>query len=555
LFTNVSAFLALLLLSVPAWGAAQLRLELGFGEQFLRKQFAPVRVEVAGLSDALFGQLIVIQDTGTDILNLRSIRYELANGRIVDGVYEGTLPLYDPIYPVEVRLVDANGHEIASESKNVRLAAREEPFPIVVGAVLRFHGTESIVDPAALPREWWAYGAAKTLWIASPSIGQAQWEAIAEWVTAGGSTVIFTGSDFYQLDSPLVRAVLPITAPSLHVAQDGAEHLVGSLRPGAQVMVEREGLPLLIHRAYGAGHIYIVSCRAAELRDGDLVRFEAWVRSARPVASMDQFLKDTVAETRVLRPLYASAPMVGLLCTGVLLLFARTARKHHIAAAVVLLVGVAVISVSSAFYTNWAGRLGFFYHITTRFSVRTDVGIDIALDSIYSIRSLAFSMTQPQGSYPLQTDFRPRAGVDLETAGTIGATLFDVPAGRLFLFRSGSKAKISITWTTLGDSITVTNDSGSETSGALIVLDGRYYRLGSLAMGTQSIQRSALAPVSASAMLASKRTLYRCVSDWLPVQGSDWLVTALDSESEVESGPFAGKERMVDVIVVAGGTS
>ncbi len=527
----------------------QLRIDLGFDEQFVRKQFAPVRVEVAGLLGPVQGRLVVLEDAGQDMRSPQTLSYELAAGTIHDGVYEATLPIYDPVLPLEARLLDSDGRVLAAESKNVRLFAREEPFPVVAGAVLRFRATESLVDPEDLPRDWWAYSGVKALWIASPNVEQTRWTAIAEWALSGGSVVICTGSDFYQLDSPLVRSLLPLALPALYEAPSGTQYLTGSLRPGARTLLERDSVPLLVRRPYGAGNVYVVTCRAADLDETDIDRLAASILPSSRISSMDQFLKESVAETRVLRPVYVSAPLIGLLCTATLFLFHRIAKRRFVTGAVVLGLCITAVSVSFAFYTNWAGHIGFVHHVATVFSIQTDVGIDIASDGIYALRPLALTVDQPRASYPLDLEYRTLASAVIATDGVLDATSFGLPAGRLLRFRTASEAQSPLEVAATSDTVTVVHHAESESSAVLLVLDGRYYSVGRLGPGTSVLRRDALQPVSASSMKPVERSLYRCVSDWLPTQGMTWIVARFESQRDIVSGPFTGRERVITVVV------
>jgi hypothetical protein len=298
----------------------------------------------------------------------------------------------------------------------------------------------------------------------------------------------------------------------------------------------------------------MVTCRAADLAEADIDRLATSILPSSRISSMDQFLKESVAETRVLRPVYISAPLIGLLCAGTLFLFHRIAKRRFVAGIVVLALCIAVVSVSSAFYTNWAGHVGFLHRVSTVFSIHADVGIDIASDGIYALRPLALTIDQPRASYPLDLEYRTLASAVVATDGVLDATTLGLPAGRLLRFRTASEAQSPLDVLVTADTVTLVQHAESESSDALLILDGRYYSVGPLGPGTHVLRRDALQAVSASSMKPEERSLYRCVSDWLPTQGTAWVVARFESQRDIVSGPFTGRERVITV-VVAGASS
>ncbi len=91
------------------------------------------------------------------------------------------------------------------------------------------------------------------------------WTAISQWVLAGGSLVLLTGTDFYRMDLPALRNLLPLSDPVLTVSDLGTSYLTGSHEGATIEILSEEGFPLLIQSAYGAGHVALVTINARSM--------------------------------------------------------------------------------------------------------------------------------------------------------------------------------------------------------------------------------------------------------------------------------------------------
>ncbi|MEI6171321.1 MAG: hypothetical protein WCQ45_02410, partial [bacterium] len=337
--------------------------EFGFDHQLVRYRFAPIQVTLSGLEDPITGHLIVQQFVGSDPSTPVSVEQEIVSGRIQNGVYRGTLPAYDPILPIIVQLIDEQGNLIASVSESVRQSARGLPFAVVAGTPYHVDDTDAIVDPSELPADWWAYDPVSVLWLTSPLTTRAVWVGLGAWVSAGGSLVLFSGSDFYQWDSPLARELLPFTDPSLRDGADSASVLVGRPRAGAQVLLTKQDQPFLVRIPYGAGVVSLVTERFRDLDEMDLRRIEPRIPMSRRLLSADALSEDLLNETPVLRPMYAFAPLVVVAVLAALLAARRRSVRHAGSAVVLFLASIAVVAVSSGLYLNRLGYMAYAYTI------------------------------------------------------------------------------------------------------------------------------------------------------------------------------------------------
>ncbi len=537
---QAAALLSLLSsLAIPAGAAATLSSQFGFDGQLIRFRYAPIRVEVAGLTAPVEGRIAVKQFVGSDPSNPIPVSHEIARGRLENGVYQAALPAYDLLLPLLVQLVGPDGEVLASTTESVRQAVRGLPFIVVAGDSRSLGGTESIVSASELPSDWWAYEPVQSLWLTEPLLDQAVWEALGEWVATGGSLVLFSGSDFYQWDCPAARALLPLSAPTLREIAPGAFLLTGTPRTGAQVLLSKDAEPLLVRIQHGAGHVSLVTTRLRDVTDADLQRITARIPAARRLVAVDRLTQEALNNTRVVRPLYAFAPaVVVVIILGFAAFHSRAARKSFVAPCVLLLVVVAGATVASGFYVNRIGSIAYEYSINTAFTIRTSFTAACDSYGFFSLGSTFVTMDHDKRHFPIQADVWVTTRSLYELNSALTQTTLTLPARtRRFVRTCGTEGA---NWRLLmmedDRTFRIENPDARGAQAALLFMDGLFYEV-PLVDGRprEAFAFGDLHHVSASSMTEQEFVLYTSCIDWLATSAGTWLLTYEES-SEVTPG-------------------
>ena len=551
------AFVSLVCALAPCASAgASADVLFGFDGQLIHYRYAPLRVEVTGLSAPVEGRILVKQFAGADPSNPVTISHEIARGRIENGTYEAALPAYDLVLPVLVQVLGPSDEVLASATKSVRQAGRGLPFIVFAGDSRLLSGTESIVSASELPADWWAYEPVKSLWLTEPLLDQAVWQALGEWVAAGGSLVLFSGSDFYQWDCPAARALLPFTAPTLRELAPGSFLLTGTPRAGAQVLLSRDDEPLLVRIQHGAGYTSLVTRRLRDLGDADLQRVAAHIPDAKRLVVVDRLTQDGLNDTPVVRPLYAFAPIVvTAVLAGFVAFHRRSGRASFAASCALLLAGIAAAAVASGFYVNRAGSVAYEYTINTHFAVHTS--FDIALDSygFFSVTPTSVALDHDKRRFPIQADLwitnRSAYALDSDLTGTQLA----LPAcTRRFVRACGTEdANWSLSVLEGGHSFRVVEHAGRSVQAVLLFLDGLFYEV-PVAHGRPSEEFAFedLRHVSPSSMSREEFALYTGCVDWLSPSAEAWLLTYEESSAVSVDEEAPAKVSLVRIEVVEG---
>ena len=546
---------ALLVFGFAPWASAQpeISAEFGFDHQLVRYRFAPIQVTLRGLPEPIVGHLVVRQFVGPDPSTPVAVEQEIASGRIQNGVYRSTLPAFDPILPVIVQLTDEQGDLVASTSESVRQSARGLPFAVIAGAPFHVDDTEAIVDPSELPADWWAYDPVSVLWLTSPLTAHAVWLGLGAWVSAGGSLVLFSGSDFYQWDHPLARELLPFTDPSLRDDADSASLLIGGPRAGAQVLLTKQDQPFLVRIPYGAGVVSLVTGRFRDVDEMDLRRIEPRIPTSRRLISVDALSEDLLNETPVLRPMYAFAPLVVVAVLAALLVARRRSARHARSAAVLFVASIAVVAVASGLYLNRLGRMAYTYTINTTLHVATSFGCSTVSYAFFSLEPTQITIPQEKGAFPAQAQEVPSAKSVFSMRSETTSTTLDVPA-RMRRFIRGCDTRGAGFRLAVYDSvrsIRVEPLEERQLVAAMIFSDGYFHRFPLDRVGT-TVSLDDLTRLGTSAMTAPETAMYSCVSRWMPSLPGTWLLTLSETGELTRSTEIPEKVRVVDVDLVEG---
>ena len=397
-------FLHGLVCVVPAYGSPEISVRIGLDDLVVAGRYAPITVALNNLSFPVSGDLRIVQRVGNAWRGEASATIEIASGVIVNGVYAGVIPVYEPANPLLIELVDANGSIVASADVNLRDAQQPSPYPLSVGRALPVGAPAAWIPSDELPSDWTALDAVSVLWIgAAPS--RAAWEAIATWVLAGGSVVIGTGSDFFRIESGLVRDLLPLDEPHVILEEGAVARVEGAFKPGARVILDRDGLPAAIAHRYGAGHVTMVSERLSDLSRHEALVLAGAVEPASMV-SLDAVGQALFERLEITRPRVGAAVLLGIVATILFTGLVTYGRRHPRVGIAGIVVVSAVLSVWSGLYVNRANPTTVAYACITRVQARTLVGYYAVSAGFVTMHDEALQL-EGSGSLRVRVDYTP----------------------------------------------------------------------------------------------------------------------------------------------------
>ena len=546
-----SLLVVLAQVSLSALPAARIDVSIGFSGYFVPERIAPLRVTLLGIDPGFGGSLRVSEEVGN------AWRGEAATSICIpiDGgstKYEEAIPIYDFSHPLLVFLLDDKQHVVAQQELPLRDKWRSEPFVLLAG------GFPSSVVPDAvqireteLPAKFLSYEGVASVWLGRTAYEMTteQQEAICRWTSAGGRTVLFTGSDFFRIDSPLMRSVLPLTDP--HLA-DG-RILLGDTRIGAQVLLrDSTGTPLVISRRFGAGEVFLVTVDAFSLPLEEYAK----LRDTVPIADLldlSDITASLLEQMPLVRPGYPTAIGIAAVLLFSLVVIASHVRKGAIRV-ILLLSTIIVCSLWSALYTNRAKRLCNVYTINTHVTVQALVGY---MWSVYGVVYLggmdsAELLACVDGAV-LQELPRDLSGAryDLHLRCDRNALIVMSP-DQMRLLRGGRSVEPSISLFLSGDErVEIENRLGVSLPYAVLISGAKSFVLGPISPGAHeySATRETNGIMPAPAQLVS---LYTAVSEAYDLSVGTWLVAGEDSDSIVERGDYREKVRVVKLFLVEG---
>ncbi len=555
-----------ILLSASCAGGAVPTLDarIGFASTVVARLNAPVRVTVSGLEETISGSLRIVQYVGILSESSEEVSIELTSGTVDAATYESSIPIYDPLNPVDVILTDSNGHVLAAQQLNFRLFTRSAPFPLVCETALDLGGTEIRVGPAELPWEWWAYEAVDSLWLGGASISRPAWEAISRWVLAGGSLVMFTGSDVFKFDPTFLEALFPLEGATLEATAEGVPFVEARLPADAETLLWRDdGTPLVHVRSFGAGSVAVVTVRAADLTVEETRRLASRTRSS-DLISMQLPSWTLQGQIRVPRPNYLVAPIVVMAMIGGLVGGRAMARRRlHVGGragrgglVVVAIVAVAA-SVFSGFYTNRAKQLVELYQCNTILDVYVSVGTRIVSHTIFAPGfPLDIGLPRERLSVPTYALIRTVRRAAFGSRATADVLEVPLAAGESRHLRSYGDARPSIELTVSGREATIENHLERTLDRAYVIVDGLLYRVGEVPPGVRTVALQG--GVAAWSLRGVDRSGYadglKAIEAAFSFEQGGWVVAVTD-ETSIRSGvQTEEKVRDVHYYVVQGVT-
>jgi hypothetical protein len=476
--------LAALLAAVPATAAPQLDVAIGLSGRFLPDRFAPVRITLSGIETPFPGSIVVLQRIGTAWRGEAPSLTQSAYPVLTDGVYDLLVPIYDGTSPLLVSLCNEEGTVVATREIDLRQGRQERPFRTIVGDPGGLSTAEPTVQAERLPHQWLAYDGLSALWIArlSRPITESQWQGITRWVQAGGTLVLFTGLDFYLLDSPTLRGLLPFTDPTVE-RETGL--LRGTPRPGSEpLVVSDNGSSLLVSSPYGFGTVLLATTRAEETPENVLQALASGTPDAYRVA-LPGASAALLDEMSLDHPHYTQAILLVVVClVGVSILAAHVERPR---ARLFLLLGfAAALTVSCGLVANRTASYSCLYVSKTVLSIQRSFGINIDSYSLFTTHSTS-GFAVPDAQIPvlqeLPRDLRD-ARFDI-TTGSEGSTRLTLARGERRTLRGGSDCAASVSAYAAGDEqIEIHNGLEVSLERAVLFVDGIAFTIGVVPPGT-----------------------------------------------------------------------
>lgn len=286
--------LGLLLLffwSLPASAATiALDVELGFYGHFQVHSWTPLTVLLENRGRAVNGTLEVIVTSGSELIgDVRTITYamdvELPYNAKKSAAF--TVRLDSFTHPLRIRLRQQDG-VLAELTINLRDGCTTKPFVVVADekvspdALATF--PEAIfstnVRPRFLPETWYGYDSVTMLVMNAEmlnAVNRRQFEALAAWITQGGTLVMTGGMNYGALSESRFKELLPLQvlgSAQFQEVRAFQEFCGESLRsetpflmlnvriPLAVVLVEEQETPIVLKKSVGIGQIIFLALDA-----------------------------------------------------------------------------------------------------------------------------------------------------------------------------------------------------------------------------------------------------------------------------------------------------
>jgi len=550
------SFLLVIACSSPvAFGAPSLDARIGFASVIVPRLYAPTRITVSGLEEAISGTLRVVQYAGALSEEPAEIAIDLSTGSVENATYEASIPIYDPLNPVDIQLLQADGTPLVVQQLNFRLFMRSAPFPLVCETSVDLGGSEVRVGTEELPWEWWGYEAIDSLWLGGAQFDRSAADAITRWILAGGSLVLFSGPDFYKYDPNFLEGVFPVAGATLETARDGVSYVTGTMPERAELAAWREdGTPLLYTLSVGAGAVAFVSIRAEDLGTDEVRTIVSMVRSAK-LLSMQGASGTLHGGIRVPRPNYLVAPLIVVAMMTSLAISWRLATRNiptglpHRRAPMWIVVGVATIAtVFAGFYTNRAKQLVELYQCDTALDIHTSVGCRIVSHTLFAPGfPLDVGVLRSRESVPVYPLIRTARKAVFDSQATPEVLEVPLAAGETRNLRAYGDSRGAVELVTRTDEATIVNRLEVSLSVAYIIRDGELFRVTEIAPGTSTV------PLKDGLRVWSLRGLDRfryadalkVVEAAFPLDEGAWLIAIYD-EVEIRSG-VETEEKVRDV--------
>jgi len=548
----LATMLLVLCVHAASSSAVTLRAEVGFVGHLVGGRFAPITLTVDGLSAPLDGTLIARQTAGNAWRGTASIEFPVHSGTIRNGILRTTIPIHDDLNPIELLLHDRSGRLIAAATVEIRSRRREQPFPLYVAPARPPAGSvDPVIAPSDLPADWWGFDAVSSLWIAGP-LSSAEWQTVTQWALAGGSIVVFTGADFYRIDSPAARRLLSLRQSTLTLWPDGSLALQDGDWADATVLMKRHSEPLLVRRSAGAGSVFIVTVRPSDLTDEERTSLAERLQAAN-IMRYDGPTADLLAQIPLTGPSHAAVVLIVVCCLSVLGLGSAIGRVRPRGAVGFVVVLSSCCAAAAGFYINCANVNSTVYRMDTIVSVQDGVSIVLFYSALFSTASRLLPASPAVGPRPLLAlDPALLSGTyRLEARDGLAALTVDARTTRS-LRACGVAADVYRM--SVSDTVASIHGPRSERSPVMFVLiDGVAHAVGPWLGAEQVVELRAGVEIEAIELdSAAQAELLRSFAERFPLHAGAWLLV-LEEDGRLESfGSATMNVRTIVLTIVRG---
>lgn len=553
--------LAILLLSPALTAAAALELDVkvGLSGHFVPGLLSPVRVSIS--SETPFsGSLKISQQIGNAWRGEAVIEREIPLRFTGRFEWEETLPIYDFTHPLELSLLDAAEAPLLTKEIALRPGWREHAFPVLAGAFPDPIEPDAVsVDPRELPSFWPAYQAVRSLWLGrlNQVPTREQWTAIAQWVLAGGTLILFTGEEFYRLDTPWLQDLLPLADPYVQQEEDDSYTLRGEQRPGTQILLDTSsGFPLLTSRRYGAGIILLVTRSVFDLSVSDFEAIRAQVPSAE-LLSLSGPRQTLLEETPLDRPGYMMALLIIVLSSSNLALVTflpKTAFRTLVLAVAV----TTLLALLSGLYTNQTKRVKDIYILNTGLCLSSQFGLSLNYAALFTTRNTPIDLKVREQTSIVQEippSLRDHNYDATWKEGAFLSLLLKKHEQRNLIAFAPLSRPPSITRTTDG-LVQIKNASNSELSYAFLVVEDVAFPIGPIPIGAEvvpQVEGPGIPLEDVNLQPASVNLLYHGLIERFPFEQGVWLIGGSEKITREQKNQTWQKVRDIELYIVEGG--
>ena len=262
----------------------EMAVEVGFDSFFRPSEWTPVRVALKNNGESLTGRLVIRpQTSGTVVGNAFSTAIDLPRGSEKSALINIQARSFPDTLRVE--LIDDEGAvRSAQEAALIDLQPQDQLYAIVTGpntpplslASLHIGGykaEQALWDISDIPAAGIALESLDMMMLINidgEGISRSQQQAIHHWLLAGGHLILTGGPAAQRSAAALTGESLPLQPQSsqsvsglsalARFSGEGQSRLdqrtvisTGPAHPEAQVLVEQDGIPLLLRRKVGAG--------------------------------------------------------------------------------------------------------------------------------------------------------------------------------------------------------------------------------------------------------------------------------------------------------------
>lgn len=284
---------------LTAAAGVEMSVAFGFDGLFRPGYWTPVRVTVTNHGTPMEAAVHVVTRHGSPIASLShttAYAQKLYLPTDVPIAVEVYALLSNAFHPLRVELRDAQGRVLAMTTLDVQRSAIDGAIVVAfdpggsawswlaeqLGSVVTLRGQRAGVhvayvrSPQEVPSSWLAYHAVTAVAVSGSfplgALSEAQQQALARWIEAGG-TVIWAGgfrtdaarSPLFATHSPvrptgLIRRVPAALGPAYPPVSGGLDLVVWDGVPAeGSLLVQSEGVPLVARRRIGRGNAFYIA--------------------------------------------------------------------------------------------------------------------------------------------------------------------------------------------------------------------------------------------------------------------------------------------------------